>query len=70
MDGPLPRAYYSLFKLPVPIIIVETSTSSMRLNYIEAALITKAQIIWYEATMAEALALFTVNELLKDIMKS
>ncbi|RLU21806.1 hypothetical protein DMN91_006182 [Ooceraea biroi] len=61
------RTYHSQFKLPIP--LVETFTSNMRLISIDATLIKEAQlIIWDEATMAPCHALNTVDKLLKDIM--
>jgi hypothetical protein len=62
------RTYHSQFKLPVPLL--DTSVSSMRLTSAEAELIKRAKLlIWDESTMAPSLALKAVDRLLKEIMK-
>jgi len=61
------RTYHSLFKLPVPLL--DTSTSSIRMASKEADIIrTSKLIIWDESTMAPSAALNAVNRLLKEIM--
>ena len=63
------RTYHSQFKLPVPLL--DTSTSSMRLNTLDAEVIRKSKvIIWDESTMAPSTALKAIDKLLKEIMKS
>jgi hypothetical protein len=63
------RTYHSQFKLPVPLI--DTSVSSMRMTSADADLIKNAKLlIWDESTMAPSVALKAVDRLLKEIMKS
>jgi len=63
------RTYHSLFKLPVPLLV--TSTSNMRMTSNDAKLIKSAKlIIWDESTMAPSFALSAVNKLLKEVMNN
>jgi len=63
------RTYHSLFKLPVPLL--DTSTSNMRMTSNDAKMLKSAKlIIWDESTMAPSLALAAVNKLLKEIMNT
>jgi hypothetical protein len=63
------RTYHSQFKLPVPLL--DTSVSSMRLTSADAELLRKAKLlIWDESTMAPSVALKAVDRLLKEVMKS
>ena len=63
------RTYHSQFKLPIPIL--ETLVSSMRLTSEEANFTRRSKaIIWDEATMAPADALRCTDKLLQDIMKN
>jgi hypothetical protein len=63
------RTYHSQFKLPVPLL--DTSVSSMRMTSADAEQLRKAKLlIWDESTMAPSLALKAVDRLLKEIMKS
>ena len=63
------RTYHSQYKLPVPLL--ETSVSNMKLNSAEAELIRRAKLlIWDESTMATSHALNTVDRLLKEIMNN
>ncbi|CAF4560566.1 unnamed protein product [Rotaria sp. Silwood2] len=61
------RTAHSHFKIPVPLL--ETSTSSIRPNTKEAAVIRKADVlIWNEAPMTPSYALKAVDILFRDIM--
>ncbi|UYV81456.1 hypothetical protein LAZ67_20001240 [Cordylochernes scorpioides] len=63
------RTYHSQFKLPVPLL--DTSTSSMRMTSDDAKQIREANVIIYdEATMAPKDALRCINNLLKEIMQN
>lgn len=63
------RTYHSQFKLPIPLL--DTSTSSMRMTSPDAEIIRKAKIIiWDEATMAPSAALKAINRLLQEIMQN
>lgn len=63
------RTVHSRFKLPL--ILTDTSVSSLKVNSKEASTIRKSKlIIWDEAPMASACALMVVNRLLKDIMEN
>ena len=60
------RTYHSQYKLPVPLL--ETSVSSMRINSKEAIIIKNADLlIWDESTMAPSYALNAIDRLLKEI---
>ena len=63
------RTYHSQFKLPIPLL--DTSTSYMKLSSDDAAIIREAKLlIWNECTMAPSTALKAVDKLLKEIMQS
>ena len=63
------RTYHSQFKLPIPLL--DTSTSYMKLSSDDAAIIREAKLlIWDECTMAPSTALKAVDKLLKEIMQS
>jgi hypothetical protein len=63
------RTVHSRFKLPL--ILTDTSISSLKVNSKEASTIRKLKlIIWDEAPMASAYALIVVDRLLKDIMEN
>ena len=63
------RTYHSQFKLPVPLL--ETSVSSMRMTSADADLIFKAELlIWDESTLAPGIALKACDRLLKEIMQN
>ncbi|UYV64526.1 hypothetical protein LAZ67_3001100 [Cordylochernes scorpioides] len=63
------RTYHSQFKLPVPLL--DTSTSSMRMTSDDAKQIREANVIIYdEATMAPKDALRCINNLFKEIMQN
>jgi len=65
------RTVHSRFKLPL--ILTDTSVSSLKVNSKEASTIRKSKLIninWDEAPMASACALMVVNRLLKDIMEN
>ncbi|XP_053101885.1 uncharacterized protein LOC128323190 [Hemicordylus capensis] len=63
------RTYHSQFKLPVPIL--KTSVSNMRLNSQDAKHIKKARIIiWDESTITPTQAITAVDKLMKEIMEN
>lgn len=63
------RTVHSKFKLPL--ILHETSVSSLKINSKAASEIKAARlIVWDEAPMANVYALMTVNRLLQDIMSN
>ncbi|XP_053552307.1 uncharacterized protein LOC128643486 [Bombina bombina] len=63
------RTYHSQFKLPIPLL--ETSTSNMRMTSKDAEFIRNAKLlIWDEASMTPGIALKCVNNLLQEIMQN
>ncbi|XP_030069217.1 uncharacterized protein LOC115476778 [Microcaecilia unicolor] len=63
------QTYHSQFKLPVPLL--ETSISSIRLTSNDASIIRDAKIlIWDESNMAPSMAVTGVDRILKDIMNN
>ncbi|XP_025407162.1 uncharacterized protein LOC112681109, partial [Sipha flava] len=63
------RTLHSRFKLPL--ILTDTSVSSLKVNSKETSIIRKSKfIIWDEAPMASACALMVVNQLLKYMMEN
>jgi len=61
--------YHSQFKLPVPLI--DTSTSKIRMKSAEADKIRETKlIIWDEAGMTPGIALEVVNRLLKEVFRN
>ncbi|XP_053571517.1 uncharacterized protein LOC128661269 [Bombina bombina] len=63
------RTYHSQFKLPIPLL--ETSVSNMRMTSKDAEFIRNAQLlIWDEASMTPGIALKCVNKLLQEIMQN
>jgi hypothetical protein len=63
------RTYFSLFKLPVPLL--DNSTSSMRMTSQEASSLRESKLLlWDESTMAPSVALTAVDKLLQEVMTS